>query len=203
MLLLVDTSGGIRYANPAATNVLGYGPADLLGRTVFELVLPEEQESYLTSFSTILDKPQQSSTTLVRVRHDSGSHRLIESAVLNLLDDPRVAAILINWRDVTHRFETAEGVNRRVQDEARLGGVLLAIRALANLMNNNLAAAMAAVELVQYRLDSSSDPRQRLQDALHYLDAATETIAKFQRVVRVETKDTIVGPVLDLDRSIE
>ncbi len=80
---------------------------------------------------------------------------------------------------------------------------MLAIRALANLMNNNLAAAMAAVELVQYRLDSSSDPRQRLQDALHYLDAATETIAKFQRVVRVETKDTIVGPVLDLDRSIE
>jgi len=33
------------------------------------------------------------------------------------------------------------------------------------------------------------------------LRTALEGVAKLRRVVRVATKDTVVGPVLDLDRS--
>jgi len=90
----------------------------------------------------------------------------------------------------------------REMEQVRLDGVQLAAREMAHLLNNDLAAAMGLVELVQMRGALPADMQEMLEQAAFSLDAAARHIAQFQAVVRVATKETPSGVSLDLDRSL-
>jgi len=90
----------------------------------------------------------------------------------------------------------------REMEQVRLDGVQLAAREMAHLLNNDLAAAMGLVELVQMRGALPADMQEMLEQAAFSLDVAARHIAQFQAVVRVATKETPSGVSLDLDRSL-
>jgi DNA-binding response OmpR family regulator len=91
----------------------------------------------------------------------------------------------------------------RAQADARLDGVRLAARELAHLLNNELAVAVTSLDLLRLRPDLLPDVREQMDEVAAYLDAAVRYVARFQQVVRVETKSTPVGPALDLSRSTQ
>ena len=82
-----------------------------------------------------------------------------------------------------------------------LAGVRLAAREMGHLLNNDLAPAVAQLELLRRRGDLPPQLRPILDDVAAGLDAAVRHVAIFQRVRRVATKETPVGPALDLERS--
>ena len=84
---------------------------------------------------------------------------------------------------------------------ARLEGVKLTTRELVHRLNNDLALSVGILELLRQQPDLPPGVREMLDQMAESLDVAVEHIAKFRDVVRVETKDTPVGPALDLDRS--
>lgn len=88
------------------------------------------------------------------------------------------------------------------QTEHRLEGVKLAVREVAHLLNNDLALAVGTLDLLQDDSELSSETLEGLHTALAALDTATQHLAKFQRIVRVETQETPSGLTLDVDRSI-
>jgi signal transduction histidine kinase len=89
----------------------------------------------------------------------------------------------------------------RLRDEARLEGVQLAARAIAHLLNNDLAVAVGLVDLLEAQADLPSDLRPLLQNASTSLDAAARHIEQLQSVVRVVVQETPAGESLDLERS--
>jgi PAS domain S-box-containing protein len=202
MLLLSDASGNIQYATRVVSHVLGYEPGELLGRDLFDLVIPEELGAPLGWFSAVLDRPGGSLESILRVRHKHGSRLWMESTSTNLVADPEVGAILLQWRDVTDRFEAAQAIDPSVLDRARLEGVLLAARELAHLMNNDLVAAAGSAEIVHSQLDLPPRLDLLLSNASTYARHAMETLTKLHHVVRVATKETPFGPSLDLERSL-
>jgi CheY-like chemotaxis protein len=84
----------------------------------------------------------------------------------------------------------------------RLEGVKLAVREVAHLLNNDLALAVGTLELLLEDRGLSAGTQEGMQTALVACSAASEHLAKFQRVVRVETQDTPIGLALDVERSI-
>ena len=87
------------------------------------------------------------------------------------------------------------------ESRGRLAGVTLAARELAHLLNNDLALAVGIVELLQVRLELPPELSEALDDAAAGLAQAEQHVKQFQAIARVETKNTPVGPSLDLDRS--
>lgn len=83
----------------------------------------------------------------------------------------------------------------------QLEGVTLATREVTHLLTNDLMLTVAAIDLLQARADLPTEAVTRLEQALDGLNAADGHLKKLQQVVRVETKETPVGPSLDLDRS--
>jgi CheY-like chemotaxis protein len=83
----------------------------------------------------------------------------------------------------------------------RLAGVSLAAREMVHLLSNDLALAVGIVDLLQGRPGLPPDVVEMLAQAASGLSAADDHLRQFQNVVRVETKDTPVGPALDLARS--
>ena len=91
---------------------------------------------------------------------------------------------------------------RRIE-HARLEGVTLAAREIAHQLNNDLTLVVGFMELVQRRTDLAIDVQAMIAEAMTGLDSATQHIIKLQQIVRVATKDTPLGPALDLDQSVQ
>jgi PAS domain S-box-containing protein len=103
VVILLDVEAQVKYISPTVEAVLGYLPAERLGRNLFELVHPDDEASARQLLAQILRQPAQPIQTEVRARRRDGTWYWVEATVKNLLADPAIQAIVLVYRDVTHR----------------------------------------------------------------------------------------------------
>jgi PAS domain S-box-containing protein len=105
-IVLIDAGGVIRWANPAAIDVLGHHPDDLAGKSARDLVEPADRGAWQAFVARLLDDPPTPQAGAFRCRHKDGSVRWTEGVARNLLNQPRIGAIVISFRDITARKAT-------------------------------------------------------------------------------------------------
>lgn len=111
IVLLVDPVGTVLYVSPSAEQVLGRDPDEQRGRNAFENVHPDDLEHLGLLLKRALVSPGVEFTAEFRLRVADGEWRRFDLSGRNLLDDPDVGAIVVNFRDVTER--------RALEDELR------------------------------------------------------------------------------------
>ncbi|HVG46459.1 MAG TPA: EAL domain-containing protein [Longimicrobium sp.] len=97
-----------RYVTPSVKQLLGWEPAEVVGRSAVELVHPDDVAPAMEQIRLSREKPGAGRPLTLRVRHRDGSWRVFEAIGRNLLDDPRVRGIIVNSRDVTERRRAEE-----------------------------------------------------------------------------------------------
>lgn len=105
VVTLVDAAGRRLYTSPAIEPVLGYEPQALVGQSAFDHVHPTDAERVVEIFDEGIDTGRRSAGTVFRYRAAAGDWRWLESVGVNLLDDPRVGAVVVDSRDVTARAD--------------------------------------------------------------------------------------------------
>ena len=108
IITILDESGITRYDSPSVTRVLGYMPGERIGRSVFELLHPDDLPMALDRFEKVLQRGGLVGSIETRVRHRDGSWRVFEVTVSNLLHDSVVQGVVVNARDVTERKRAEE-----------------------------------------------------------------------------------------------
>jgi len=103
----------IRYESPSAERILGYSPGELIGKESLRFIHPDDVQRALKGFKAIKKQPAQTVPATVRFRHKDGTWRIVEATANNLLHDPTVNGIVINYRDVTERVEAVEALRQR------------------------------------------------------------------------------------------
>ena len=99
IITVVDADGTIKYGSPSIERVLGYSPQNLVGNNTFDYVHPDDLERTRYSFVRSLSATGMFSNKLeFRIRQADGSWRHVETAVTNLIDDPRVRGVVLNSR---------------------------------------------------------------------------------------------------------
>jgi len=109
-VVLADAGGIIRWANAATPDVFGHQAADLAGLRAGDLVEAGDRGPWQELWRALFDHPAAPARGTFRVRHKDGSLRWIEAVARNLLQEPRVGAIVIYFRDVTDRRATEEAL---------------------------------------------------------------------------------------------
>ena len=109
IVTLIDADGIVRDVSPALRRVLGHDAADVLGRSLADLVHPDDGAHLGTA---LLRLREQAGITLpfeFRLRDQTGAWRHIEAVGMNLFADPDIAGLVLNCRDITsrRRAETA------------------------------------------------------------------------------------------------
>jgi PAS domain S-box-containing protein len=139
-----------------------------------------------------------------RVVWPDGTLRWVASAGRVHTDEAGQPARLIGIaRDVTAQKQ-AEATLRAVQQtEDQLAGILLAAREVGHLLNNDLQVPIGLLEVLQGRPELAPAGRDMAGEALAWIETARDHVRQLQRVVRVATKDTPLGPALDLERSTQ
>ncbi len=103
-IALVTSKGKVTYASPATLGLMGYTPEEFKKLTnPFDLAPPDDRKFVTKLFQKLLKEPGSTEHAVYRVLHKNGKHIWIESAMTNLLNDPNVGAIVINYRDISER----------------------------------------------------------------------------------------------------
>ena len=112
--LLEETEPGawrITYLDAGARRMLGYSVEDVAAVDPSALTHPQDVLRVEELFAGLIANPGAKPTAEYRCRHKDGSYRWIESTFSNMLAEPGVAALVINFRDISER--------KRAEEEAR------------------------------------------------------------------------------------
>jgi hemerythrin-like metal-binding protein/PAS domain S-box-containing protein len=100
---LVDSDGTLIYESPTSRRPLGYPPDSFVGHNLFDLFHPDERAAAAQLLEQVVKHPGSVKEASFRLRHQDGSWRWMEGSLTNLLDEPAVQSVVINYRDVTER----------------------------------------------------------------------------------------------------
>src|SRR6185437_4603387 len=103
VLTILDRQGRFLYNSPSLKTVLGYEPKDVTGQSAFALVHADDLPGVQRDFQRALENPGQVITTEFRCRRLDSFYCYLEVVGQNRLDDPEIAGVVLNTRDITDR----------------------------------------------------------------------------------------------------
>lgn len=151
-IVLLDAMGNFRFVSSAAKKIFGFQSAEEIIGSPAEYTHPDDLNRVLSALSRIIEDPSYIPTLQYRSRDKTGNWLWVESTFTNLLADPSVESILINFRDITVNREAEEKLLHITRLYAFLSQVNQAI--VRNRNENELLCKICevAVEFGQFRM---------------------------------------------------
>lgn len=212
IISLMDANGEVLYASAATATVLGYQPEELLGRNGLDLLHPEDRDPTLRVLRKVLEEPEWPNRIQARIRQKDGQWRWVESTASNLLDEPHVGAIVINYREIDARRAEEEERHRVGEELLLINAELNAfVHTVAHDLREPLRTISACTEILirHAQVDDAHkqtavlivDGVKRMSQLLdHLLSSATAQFTKSLRTVALEHAVTLA--MLNLQESL-
>ena len=150
---LLTADGLIKYLNPTVVRLLGFAPQELVGTSFFALVHPSEVETLRQLFQRLLlQQTAEDFSTVVQVRHQSGTWHLWQIKGKNLLAEPVMAGIVINAQDITEQKNLEEALQQSAKKLRTLTAQIFAAqeterRRLSLELHDELGQSLTALKL--------------------------------------------------------
>jgi PAS domain S-box-containing protein len=108
MISVVSPTAKILYASPSTRKILGYEPSEYVGRNAFDFIHPEDAGEIKKLLAQVVFNPSKIVEGGCRFRHKDGSWRWMEGTGTNLIADPAIQGIVVNYRDFTDKRKAQE-----------------------------------------------------------------------------------------------
>jgi PAS domain S-box-containing protein len=102
-IVIVEASGHVRYANPAARNLLGTRLRSVQGANVLDLIHPDDRALVSTALTTLMTSPGAAPYQEFRVLGSDEEWVPVEARGVNLLGDDHVHGLIVTLRPVADR----------------------------------------------------------------------------------------------------
>ena len=107
---------------------------------------------------------------------------------------------LRRWRELRRALEARERAEQRLEDAARLEGVVLAARTMQHEINNHLSITVGYTEILTSDTTLSPEQRQMASDALQGAVSAVALLTRLRLLTRLDVHyvGASDGPILEL-----
>jgi PAS domain S-box-containing protein len=200
---IIGTDGTIKYQSPSLEKWFGWQPQDLVGTDGGLMVHPDDLERIQKEFNTLIKKDNSSTTVEYRYKCKDGSYKPIELTATNLINDPVIDGILLNYQDITERKQAEkekEKLQAQLTQAQKMESVGRLAGGVAHDFNNMLQVILGHADMI---LDGT-DPAQPLYAGLQSIRKAARSSADLTRqLLAFARKQTVAPKVLDLNRTLK
>jgi diguanylate cyclase (GGDEF)-like protein/PAS domain S-box-containing protein len=190
-VVLLDGELRFSFTGSSTEHLIGYEDRELLGRSLFDFVHPHDLEKAQSILSEVVHGPKHEAHGELRFLHKEGHWVWLEGFGQNMLDEPSVGAIVLNYRDVSQRKQTEKQLEYRAYYDSLTGlpNRLLfrdrLVNSLAAAKRNRVGVAVMYLDVDHFKLVNDglghsfgdrllADIARRLYDGLR----ASDTISR-------------------------
>jgi len=174
----VDPNGRYTYASPRCRVLLGYEPNELLGKTLFDLMPPEEADRVAPLFIECMEANEPLLNLVNRNIHKEGHEVFLETSGVPLFDrHGRLKSYRGVDRDITNRMleqERQQSLQGKIQHAQKLESLGVLAGGIAHDFNNLLLAVLGNADLALLDLPATSPARECVEDIKSATLRATE-----------------------------
>ncbi|HVG15516.1 MAG TPA: PAS domain S-box protein [Chitinophagaceae bacterium] len=126
-IALLSDTGTIINVSPSIEKILGLTKDELLGTNRLDYIHPDDVHIIWETVAGIIREPLKSKTVEYRAHPKNGTQKCLECTYTNLLSEPAIEAIVLNFRDITDRknaenkLKESEAKYRKAQTQGKLG----------------------------------------------------------------------------------
>jgi PAS domain S-box-containing protein len=180
----MDLNGSITFENPAAAAMLGWAPAELIGRAAHEAVhhsRPDgspRAESECPTHWTLADGRVRHANDDVFWCKDGGSVRVAYTAAPMVDEQGRIAGVVVTFRDITRQKQ----MELQIEQSARVASLGRVSASVAHEFNNLLMGIKPFAEILKRKAEhdpSLEKPVRHMLNVTRRGQRLTEEILRF------------------------
>ena len=200
---IIGVDGFMTYKSPNIEKWFGWKPQDLVGTDGWLTVHPEDLERIKKEFNTLLEKDKSVSTVEYRYKCKDGSYKWIELTATNLIHDPIIGGVLLNYHDITERKQ-AEAEQEKLQAQFNQAQKMESVGRLAGGVAhdyNNISSIIIGYS--ELALENIEQNTPLYDDLMEIYTAAKRSTDITRQLLAFARQQTIAPKVLDLNDTIE
>lgn len=118
---IIDAQGIVRYLAPSEERLTGFSVEEIIGGSAFKYIHPDDVPEVMKIFSEGASIPGAVRMTEYRLQRKDGEWRYFEVTGYNMLEEPHISGIVVNYRDVTERKRAEQALQ---ESQSRLQAVI-------------------------------------------------------------------------------
>lgn len=196
VILIVNEKSEIKFASDSLKRITGYSPKDVIGISSVSFVHPEDVFKIQRSRVDLLNNPGKTNTLQYRRKKKDESYIWCESVATNMMSDPIVRGIIVNFRDITEQKQYIEALTTSNEDLKKTNMELdRFVYSVSHDLRAPLSSMLGVLQLVQ---SDVSDPLvlndlQLIEGSIKKLDGFILDILDYSRNSRLETKLEVIS----------
>ncbi len=155
---LLDADLAFTYVGSSTRHLLGYSEDELMRNSFLSYIHPRDRQAAREAFAELASTPNREMQSELRFLHRKGTWVWLEAFGQNLLHDPGVGAVVVNYRDISQRKETERQLEYQAYYDALTGlpNRLLfrdrVVNALAQAKRHRAGIAVMYLDLDHFKL---------------------------------------------------
>jgi PAS domain S-box-containing protein len=119
IITLMSVDGRIIFNSAASEKIHGYRTEELIGKSTFEYIHPDDQGSCSAGLNELLDHPENTVSIQYRYRNKDGNYIWMEATASNQIANPLIKGLVVISRDIRKRKMLEEELSEalRVREE--------------------------------------------------------------------------------------
>lgn len=103
VIAIIDKDGVNRFKSPNIERWFSWKPEEIVGASIWENIHPDDRSHMQEIFSRLMEIPGSTVSSESRYRCKDGTYKWMEFTAINLLDNPAIKGVLLNYHDITER----------------------------------------------------------------------------------------------------
>lgn len=177
-IVLINAEGNFKFVSPSARKLFGYSTRDEITGNPAEFTHPEDLPAVLILIQNLMQDSSLVQTIQYRFCDKNGNWKWIESTFSNLLDDPSVEAIVINFREITDRKLVEEQIRKLNEElEQKVTDRTIELEIRGKELISNEAALLNLVEDLNLKSEELQAKSQQLELVNKELEAFSYSVS--------------------------